>query len=316
MGCFNKIGFYSNLPINYGDNIVYFICMGYKSVGDSSSTPIAPFGIMSPLCLPIFGEYDDYGSIENIIRDSNTDYIERLFDLDINFIIQAIDMCAGCTINDVSENERLNSKYNKQHADNYIKIMNILQDKCLKHYSSVLEVSYLIPTMELCDVYNFACRKYYNKNGEQKLNDIVSFMNQNNIESVNIFDKYSNSLDSDLLKAISDKIEDNDKLKKLLEKEKIKHKLSHLIAEYSNYNCFQHCSIFTLEMYKGGNFKVLDNVKLINDFSSFCLCLTLNCINFNVSSYGNQSILDECDSLIDLHKEFIKILKTKKKQYE
>lgn len=42
----------------------------------------------------------------------------------------------------------------------------------------------------------------------------------------------------------------------------------------------------------------------------------MGCFNFNVSSYGNQSILDECDSLIDLHKEFIKILKTKKKQYE
>lgn len=36
-----------------------------------------------PATLPIFGSYDDYGGIENIVKDENTDYIEETFDCTI-----------------------------------------------------------------------------------------------------------------------------------------------------------------------------------------------------------------------------------------
>ena len=315
MGCFNKVGFYSHLPITYGDKIVFFVCISYKLFG-REDTPIAPFGILSPLCLPIFGEYDDYGSIENITRDDNVEYIENLFGIDIDSIVKSITMCSGYTLDDVINDERFNRSDNKIYKENVIKIMTVLQEKCLSRYQNVSKTVYLTTTMELADVYDFASNKYHNEMSEQKLNDIVSFISEQGIDHVNVFDRYCYSIDTDLLNALHENMPNSDKLNELLEKNKKYHKLSELIADYCNYNCFNHCAFFSLCIYNNENFKVKQNVELINKFSSFCLCLIMTCVNFTISAYGNQGILEECDKLIDLHTEFIKILKEKKKNYE
>ena len=34
MGCYNMVGFYSNLPIKANDDIVYFICASYGNLYD------------------------------------------------------------------------------------------------------------------------------------------------------------------------------------------------------------------------------------------------------------------------------------------
>lgn len=44
----------------------------------------------NPFCLPIIGEYNDYGSIENIETDANTKAIERYFDMTIEEFINCI----------------------------------------------------------------------------------------------------------------------------------------------------------------------------------------------------------------------------------
>ena len=36
MGCFNKIGFHSKLPIKYGDEIVMFICFSHGHINDDT----------------------------------------------------------------------------------------------------------------------------------------------------------------------------------------------------------------------------------------------------------------------------------------
>lgn len=41
-----------------------------------------------PACLPIFGEYDDYGGIENIEKNANTELIERYFNCTIEDFCQ------------------------------------------------------------------------------------------------------------------------------------------------------------------------------------------------------------------------------------
>ena len=91
MGCFNKIGFVSNLPITAGDKtVLIFTTVGkYRKseIGGVTSSDDA----YTPTLLPIFGEYDDYGKIECIVRDKNVEYIENFFGIDIDELVEVID---------------------------------------------------------------------------------------------------------------------------------------------------------------------------------------------------------------------------------
>lgn len=91
---------------------------------------------------------------------------------------------------------------------------------------------------------------------------------------------------------------------------------SHLPITYDNDIVYFICISKKYKNYDLSPFNVENNIDLINNFSSFCFCLMANCINFSPSSYGNQGILSECESMINMHREFIKILKMKKKEYE
>ena len=61
MGDFNKTGFFSHLPITYGDEIVMFVCANTKCGERGSeidSTPINVTGIgLTPIAMPFFGIY-------------------------------------------------------------------------------------------------------------------------------------------------------------------------------------------------------------------------------------------------------------------
>lgn len=314
MGCFNKIGFYSHLPITCGDDIVYFICIS-KKYKNHDTTPIAPFGILEPICLPIFGQYDDYGSIDNIVRDNNVEYIEKCFNLTIEDIIEAIDTCGCNSLNDLAQNERLNGEIFKEKTERYKSILNSFKNRFKSIYYNFEDEFALTFTMELLDAYNFACSEYRNEKSIEILNSILDISKKYEIENINVFNRYSTSgYDDSLLDAISEC--DSDKVKELSNKIKKFNKLRELLFEYSSYNCFIHCSLNTLILYDLEPFKAEDNIDLINNFSSFCFCLMANCVNFSPSAYGNQDIISECDSMINMHNEFIKILKMKKKQYE
>lgn len=105
MGCFDCNGGISKLPIRYGDKCILFIGVvpKYAEMNDAMS-----FGAgfkFTPITLPIFGEYDDYGRIENIRRDKNIDLIEKLSEATIEDLINAIDniMANRCTFSDKNE---------------------------------------------------------------------------------------------------------------------------------------------------------------------------------------------------------------------
>jgi len=105
MGCFNVAGTMSNISIGHSEEVVFFILKpssGYRR--EAGSTPgtvvLHPQSSMcsndgskiyyKPLFLPVFGEYNDYGSVENIKEDANTKHIEEYFGLPIDDIIGAI----------------------------------------------------------------------------------------------------------------------------------------------------------------------------------------------------------------------------------
>lgn len=71
MGCWNETDMLSQLPIMAGDPVKVFILLEelseFRLCGCDSA--------WKPLCLPISGQYNDYGCIENIIEDWNTQAI-------------------------------------------------------------------------------------------------------------------------------------------------------------------------------------------------------------------------------------------------
>ena len=85
MGCFNRNGFISHLPISYGDDIVLFLLADTTRIDKIHSIPCYPNSVgYTPLCLPFFGKYDDYGCIENVINNFNSWYFENKVGMPIN----------------------------------------------------------------------------------------------------------------------------------------------------------------------------------------------------------------------------------------
>lgn len=96
MGSFGKIGFLSSLPIEYGDET----CLIFLSKNPTSGKAESGIGgicnhtdIFISMFLPIFGEYDDYGRIDNVIdspiiktiidffgEDNISDFIDKVDD--------------------------------------------------------------------------------------------------------------------------------------------------------------------------------------------------------------------------------------------
>lgn len=94
MGCFNTMGFHTHLPIVAGDDIV--LLLGVYPEYEKRNVrrdfvEFAPGNDFTPIALPIFGKYDDYGSINEIERDSNIESIEKYFGLNIEKIIDLVD---------------------------------------------------------------------------------------------------------------------------------------------------------------------------------------------------------------------------------
>lgn len=90
MGSFNVSCVLSNLSIRHGDPCYYI-----PLIADKWSNGVIPrdSGICSnegsqalfqPVFLSIFGKYDDYGSIEDIAKNSNTEAIERILGVSIH----------------------------------------------------------------------------------------------------------------------------------------------------------------------------------------------------------------------------------------
>lgn len=70
MGCFNGTDALTQLPILYRDPVKLFII-----VHEENGRVFDCTDAWRPLCLPISGTYDDYGMIENIVEDWNTQSI-------------------------------------------------------------------------------------------------------------------------------------------------------------------------------------------------------------------------------------------------
>ena len=92
----------SGVPITSGDNAALVALIPTSSWFDNSEKKIREYGkslylsnegaevFFVPLFLPIFGKYDGYGGLENIVEDDNTKTLEKHFGLTIQEIVDII----------------------------------------------------------------------------------------------------------------------------------------------------------------------------------------------------------------------------------
>ena len=91
MGSFNVACSVSNISIGAGDPVAYIpleVARYPYKIGDGNDMLIYTHCFYAPVTLPIFGLYDDYGGVENIEKNRNTDIIEKYFGAHISEIIR------------------------------------------------------------------------------------------------------------------------------------------------------------------------------------------------------------------------------------
>lgn len=118
MGCYGTTGFLSRRPIKYGDEVVCFIASVRSNV--KVREMYYPDSMVAPYALPIYGKYDDYGTIEDISRDRNVEILEKYFNCKIDDVLIGIErLVYGNTISNnidywkSSNNRRKMSIYEK-----------------------------------------------------------------------------------------------------------------------------------------------------------------------------------------------------------
>jgi len=82
MGSYNVSCSFSRISIKSGDSVVYIPLEKYRyseGFDGSSNNLYYPWDFYSPVTLPIFGKYDDYGAIEDIEKSKNITVIENYF---------------------------------------------------------------------------------------------------------------------------------------------------------------------------------------------------------------------------------------------
>ena len=112
MGCFNMTGGISHLPMRYGDEIVAII--GLYNPKTSYGKEFCPGYDFTPLFFPVVGKYNDYGNIEDIQEDYNSDYIKEFFECDdLEALFDVIDNAAVDRYMDTKEKKfwkKINTK--------------------------------------------------------------------------------------------------------------------------------------------------------------------------------------------------------------
>ena len=279
MGCFNKIGFHSKLPIRYGDEIVMFICISDGCFNDD--TPCYFNDFLEPIYLPIFGTYNDYGSIEGIVRNNAIEVLEKALGSDIGEIIETIEENAFKPISTDKDKWCL-----------YDDILNKLLETVPSfrmYMTSEYEKNYgLCVTMEHKSVYDTMCGLYKHLEEPQEYDfmqlKVASYLDKA-IE--NLKNSRKNIFDCDFL---------NRELNRF--------------ANETIYHSFHHNMMLVnlVEL----DYKSLRDI--IYNFTHFNYALSFLNGRYDVSSYGSQSVAENYEEFKKLHKCYTEIIE--KLKYE
>lgn len=146
MGCFNHKGNFSNLPITYGDRIVVIVGVRptKKTYIGQELDNFSPGYSFVPISVPIRGEYNDYGGIENIDRTPAIDKLEKFFGIETTKLVNLAERtCCGCEDHMEDEDEIAKKVlkdilYNSGYSDTELTLTYIMEhEKIFDHIVSI-----------------------------------------------------------------------------------------------------------------------------------------------------------------------------------
>jgi len=88
---FNVACSISNMSIKWGSKVAYFpleISRFPNKIGDKKDLLLYQHCFYSPASLPVFGEYDEYGRVENIEIDENVRLLQKKYKVKIDEILE------------------------------------------------------------------------------------------------------------------------------------------------------------------------------------------------------------------------------------
>lgn len=104
MGCFKKNGFYSHLPISVNDDIVLFIFADESRLYSTDMNAISMSGTgFTPISVPFFGKYNDYGGIMNVVDDANSRRFNYFTGVSVEEFVDLLITADGVTIGELIE---------------------------------------------------------------------------------------------------------------------------------------------------------------------------------------------------------------------
>lgn len=176
MGCWSTYCAVSNHYISGGEKIV-LIPIVKTHIG-------VDINYYNPICPPIYGEYNHYGSIENIVESPLTKLIEKVYKKTIEEFCHILTRYHH---NDISKTEIKNDKdkYKIENIDYCfisLDVWNIFTEKSYNNYGS--QLSSLKNNKEKClkeyylDVYNTSLSMFSHKYDDIKLDMVESFKDE------------------------------------------------------------------------------------------------------------------------------------------
>lgn len=319
MGCFNKIGFISHLPITEGDDIVFFICADLFGF-HTDETPISP-GTMSPLFLPIKGKYNDYGGIDDICHDDNVAYIESLFGISIQRLIDAIHRNGGHPL-EYMEKELSDDKLEmfKTINDDYRNALKVLCEH-ISFYSIDSKKLYLCTTMEHLSVYELISSKYKWEDFTQVYDEVITdLVGMDCLTKVNIFDAHHSTFGmrkefDALAQQMQEGKELNEKkVKSAIESSLNEIKITCALAKIESRSPFRDTWV-GLKGYNCGGFNWEVNKNAVIECSSFVRGMILLGLCFQSSTYGNQDIGKGLGNLKTIYEHYLQKIEEKTQKY-
>jgi hypothetical protein len=153
MGCWTESCKISSVPIRYGAPAVIIPMLKNNSIEKfefGNSSVVSNEGAWwkyTPSFFPIFGTYNDYGSIMEIVRDDNTEILESFYGLDIYKIVEILTCGRQSSGNDdcLYDLKKPREKPDwyiegESHRDAFTRITGIKRAEIKKDYSNHIEV--------------------------------------------------------------------------------------------------------------------------------------------------------------------------------
>ena len=192
MGCFGTSGFLSRLPILSGQRVVCFIASVHSDV-DIRMT-FYPDSLVSPYCLPIHGKYDDYGCLEDVVRDANVEVIEKYFGCDIEKVLRGVErLLYGKTIKEnIKYWPKTDDEWHKEEAEQYKNIVPL--ENGFDDYGFHKNRKYQwILLFEHEDIYNRAAEMYSGIKLQDHCKDAVDMFIDVTKRYKELYDNFKNS---------------------------------------------------------------------------------------------------------------------------